>query len=454
MPTMTSLLPSAHAMTALLALAGVCAGLPACQTVASIPSITEPAWTGPKVDKLFKAEPEVCVRIHKGMTGLDVSGPAYVVVRQAGAGTVSADLMHTPVRISSGARGVIVQDAAGTKKEWGFGNDIEVVVNDGTAEGTVKAAGQSLSLNGTPYPGFATVRPAWSTNPTSFDVSVTMGIESYLPGVLTHELFKDWPRQTYEAQAIAARTYALHERYRARGEGRSFDVEDTDADQVFGGATKSLVANEAVRATRGLVLTDDGKLIRAYYSSTCGGRPASAKHTWPRKPGTEFNFAPSIQGEPREWACKDATFFRWTVTRDDVELSRRIKAWGKLYKNELTSMSRVREIKPDSSNDAGRPNAYRVTDDSGHSYVMTAEELRTASNWAVADAPPITRENRVSSGDFEVVTYANQLQFRGRGWGHGVGMCQWCAKGFADQGWDWQKMMTQFYPGAEVVKAY
>src|SRR5207248_1928652 len=99
----------------------------------------------------------------------------------------------------------------------------------------------------------------------------------------------------YEAQAVAARSYALHERERASALGLAFDVESSDKDQVYGGASASGPVREAVASTRGVVLMDGEKLLRAYFSSTCGGRAASARDTWPIGPGYEFNLAAPLQ---------------------------------------------------------------------------------------------------------------------------------------------------------------
>jgi stage II sporulation protein D len=85
---------------------------------------------------------------------------------------------------------------------------------------------------------------------------------------------------------------------------------------------------------------------------------------------------------------------------------------------------------------------------------LSAEELREACNEAVSGLAPITRENRVHSGDLTVRVWASEVEISGRGWGHAVGMCQWCAKGFADLGWDWRKMIGTFYPESSVEKAY
>src|SRR5690606_21035761 len=136
--------------------------------------------------------------------------------------------------------------------------------------------------------------------------------ESYLPGVVAKELYQTWPLPTFQAQAVCARSYALHERGRARAAGRLFDVEATTQDQVFAGATDLPVAHSAVESTRGQVITYRGGVLRAYYSSTSGGRAASAADTWPTGPGFEFNQAFPLQAAPRQYFDQASPAYRWT----------------------------------------------------------------------------------------------------------------------------------------------
>lgn len=427
--------------------------LPGCSQQGNL-GITATREAGPRLEGMFAGEPDIRVRVLAGAAKVEIAGPSRVVVRQAGASTIKPVLMQAPVTLVSNTGGIAATDALGKTAAFGYGNNVEVLASDGSLDGQREDPASSLVIGRTRYPGFALVRPRWQDNPTSVDVIVSMGVESYLPGVLTHELFKDWPRQTYEAQAVAARTYALHERARARAEQRGHDVESTEADQVYGGATGSVVAQEAVRTTRGKVISENGRLVRSYFSSCCGGRPASASVTWPMKPGFEFNAAACLQGKAREHACGKSRFYRWTVTRSDSDVSRRVRAWAAKYDHRAKDMTRLREISVKERNDAQRPSLFGLTDDTGRTYVMTGEELRSACNHAVPEMGPVTEATRVHSSDAEVEVWANQVKFHGRGWGHGVGMCQWCAKGFADLGWDWSRMLKEFYPGAVVAEAY
>ena len=101
---------------------------------------------------------------------------------------------------------------------------------------------------------------------TRFDVIAELPMERYLPGVLAGELYAGWSFETYCAQAIAARSYAMHERARARLRGRAYDLEASTIDQAYVGEEAPKRARDAVDATRGLILTTaEGRLLRAYY---------------------------------------------------------------------------------------------------------------------------------------------------------------------------------------------
>ncbi len=372
-------------------------------------------------------------------------------------------------------------------------------------------SGQTLSVNGTSYPGTVRLSSRSDVRADAFDVVDFVNIEDYLPGVVGKEMLVGWPLAAYQAQAVAARTYALHERQRSAG--GSYDVESSDRDQVYGGTTTNATAREAVRSTRGVVLMDGDKLLRTYYSSTCGGRTAAAKDTWPIGPGFEYNLAAPIQEHHRDFACQASPLFRWSVERPRWELAQRLKWFGERYGHPVKKIKDVRSIEVAVVNSDGRPSKFRVSEGSGAQYVLSAEELRLACNTnangsqitlapvddfdpaggadirksvvprvaiepgdimgfggaggtttakptapaamaAPLSVPDIDRKTRVASSDFEVVIRGDKAIITGRGFGHGVGLCQYCAKAFAERGEDWRTMMARFYPGARVTNMY
>jgi stage II sporulation protein D len=407
----------------------------------------EPTHAAPgEIGKLaFSHEPDIRVRVAAGVDRREIAGFERLEMRPVGSAKGSLLVVPSPVSVRSTPQGIRISHAEG---ENGFAPGVNVEITG--AEGRRG----SLVVGGTLYPGTVIIAPDWAKAPERFDVVIAMPIETYLPGVLTHELFKDWPRQTFEAQAIASRSYALHERSRSRADGRVYDVEATTADQMYGGATAAMMPTEAVRATRGLVLEYQGRVLRAYYSSTCGGRAASAGSVWRTDAGYEFNLAAPLLGRPRPHFCQASRHYRWNIVRRAEDVQRRLRDWGRANTHAVAEVGRLREVTVDYTNPAGRPSRYRLTDDRGREFLLSAEELRNALNFPASGTEPVTMANLVKSGDLEVEVVGDDVRIRGRGWGHGVGMCQWCAKGMGDAGWDWATMLKEFYPGANVVRAY
>ncbi len=397
---------------------------------------------------IVQSEPELRVRVLKGSREATVSGPPRLVVRALqGAKPVS---LPTPLKVACGPKGVVIRDGRGETRTWNFGVDLEILSAEARTGGATVTTSRSIELDGVPYGGVVAIRPRWQDYPETFDAVVSMGVEAYLPGVVVREMSGDAPRQAQEAQAVAARSYLLQERERSLRDGRQFDVELLGAP---GGAGTS-AALEAVRATRGTVLTYRGRVVRAYYSSTCGGRPASAGEAWPAGAGYEFNRVPPLQGSARRSACEGSPHYRWEVERRDEELSQRLRAWGRLNNAEIARLTRVRSVVAEDLNAAKRPGRYRVTDDAAREYVLGAEDFRNACNQSVAGLAPIDDATRVRSGDVDVELWAGVVKIHGRGMGHGVGLCQQCARGFGAQGMDWRDMVREFFPGADVVKMY
>ncbi|HVU64528.1 MAG TPA: SpoIID/LytB domain-containing protein, partial [Phycisphaerales bacterium] len=250
--------------------------------------------------------------------------------------------------------------------------------------------GQLLAMNSGVYPGTIRLTARTDLREGLFDAVEFVGVEEYLPGVVAKEMLPNWPLAAYQAQAVAARTYALQERERSITAGAGFDVECSDKDQVYGGATANTPVREAVRSTRGIVLKDGDRLLRAYFSSTCGGRTAAARDTWPTGPGFEYNLAGPIQDHHRESACTASPLYRWTVERPKGDLVRRIRAYGERNGFAVRKLNDLQAIEPMGYNSDGRPNRYRIIEPGGAWYQLSAEELRLACNTSVGGSPLAT----------------------------------------------------------------
>ena len=138
----------------------------------------------------------------------------------------------------------------------------------------VNCARAPLTFDGRAYHGTLVLRSQGG------GVSVVNGLplDTYLRGVVPSESPSHWPLAALEAQAVAARSYALAELH----PNSWYDLVPTTADQVYGGvASERPRSDHAVYATLGQVLTWNGQVARTYYSSSSGGRTEAVQDAWP-----------------------------------------------------------------------------------------------------------------------------------------------------------------------------
>lgn len=448
-------------------------------TVRTASAVPGPTGVPRTVIPGIAGEPELRVRLLDSASTATLTSTVRSVWVSGGNARRPAARMIGPVSAKLSASGWEFTDAAGLIARFDRAAIVEIAAEEGvvgpapgeggrlapsasaqpasgrSAASTVTAVTPaSVILNGKRYAGAIRFVPRSEVSPRAFDVIETVDLEDYLKGVVASEMFTNWPQASYQAQAVSARSYAIHERERARRTGQRFDVEASIKDQAYAGINERLDVVRAVDSTRGAVLTWGGGVLRGYFSSTCGGRPASAGDTWPTAGGNEFNQAGPLQAQKREWACNGATYYRWSTVRSKGDLLQRFRAFGAERGTPLRNLTGIESIIATATNPAGRPSRYLVMQPGGQTYTLTAEELRRACNQEVGTLPPISAATRVNSSDMEVAVAGSNITITGRGYGHGVGLCQWCAKGFADKGETWQAILMRFYPGAKIERVY
>jgi stage II sporulation protein D len=306
----------------------------------------------------------------------------------------------------------------------------------------------AVSVNGSAYRGRYRFVPNPSA-PTRFDVINDVDIDSYLMSVVSKELLHDWLPETYKAQAIVARTYALYEA-RIRGSNKSYDLEDDDRSQVYGGiAAESSISRSSVMDTAGIVVAygpqGSERIFKAYFSSCCGGIGQSAYDAFGDPD------IPPLRAKNAGTLCNASPRFNWgPIVIPKTELTRRIRNWGTNTgqpEKDMDALARI-DIAPGGAV-TGRPVRFLITDTSGRQYSVSGEQLRWAVNGAKADQP------KLNSSFVTPVTTPDTIQFvEGHGWGHGVGMCQWCAQAMAQRGQRAEYIVRVSYPGAVLVRAY
>jgi stage II sporulation protein D len=170
-----------------------------------------------------------------------------------------------------------VADARGTKVALPAGKlivtaSLEVGGQQLVSPLTFTAGTTPLSVGKRPYRGSIDI----VSNGKTFQVVNAVGMEQYLDGVVGAEMPQSWPQAALQAQAIAARTYALAE-LQTVVTASAFDLYDDTRSQVYGGIdAESAPVTEAVSATDGQVVLYDGKVATTYFSASSGGRTVSA----------------------------------------------------------------------------------------------------------------------------------------------------------------------------------
>jgi len=312
-------------------------------------------------------------------------------------------------------------------------------------------AGGSLAVNANWYRGEMRLVPVVTAGSGGrFDVVNDLSVEDYLKGVLARELYRDWHLETYKAQAIVARTYALYHA-RTEGVGRYWDVYPDTRSQVYGGlAAETDKSRTAVEETSGIVLTygpGEGKIFEAFFSSCCGGVSQDASAVFPQAPAIP-PLAARVNGD----RCIASPYFSWPpVTIARGELTRRLQLWGSRQNppRPVAGVVDVARVDIAGKNLFGRPTHFRITDSAGPVFILPAEDFRAAIN---TDAQAGTT---VPSSFFQINNGASTVKFfNGHGLGHGVGMCQWCAEAQAAQGQSCEDILSTAYPQAKLVRAY
>jgi len=247
--------------------------------------------------------------------------------------------------------------------------------------------------------------------------------EDYVKGILYHESSHYWPQDALKAQAIVCRTYALYQK--KNSPAQYFDVSSDIYSQVYGGKTSErLRTNEIVDETKGEILTYQGKIIPAYYHSTCGGHTQDASLLW------DIDIAP-LKGVSCGF-CKDSPRFSW---KEEVSL-KEIRQ-GLLNAN-FSGCGNIKNITPKGQDLSGRlKNVFVETDNK--SFQVPVKDFRN-----------IIGPNRIKSAKFQVKITKDFAVFEGIGWGHGVGMCQWGAYFMAKQGYDYKQILEYYYPQTKV----
>ncbi len=279
---------------------------------------------------------------------------------------------------------------------------------------TLAAHGESVTLS---YPISISARAG------KLVIAVTMPVESYVERVVASESGPDDSPESLKALAIVVRTFALHE---AHGHP-DYDVCDSTHCQLlhWGDSGKRLPsAHVAALATSGETLWFHGARSLAYFNKDCGGRTASPVEIWPKAHAVSY-----LPSEPDRF-CSAGGSKEWASELSRSEISAALAQAG-------VARPGWQQLSVAKRGESGRAVTLRLDADE-----VSGEAFRLAVGQALG-------WNRIPSTWFEVSRQGDRFLFHGRGYGHGVGLCQKGSAAMAAAGHTREQILAQYFPGAQ-----
>lgn len=306
-------------------------------------------------------------------------------------------------------------------------------------------------------------------------------VEEYLTSVISSEMNAECPMEFMKAAAVISRSWLLAQirksksleskhpsffaftktdkeiiRWHDREDHTIFDVCADDHCQRYRGitTTASARAREAVESTRGEVLMYDGEICDARFSKCCGGRTEEYRYAW------EDISKPYLQSVEDPFCnTRDEALLAQVLNKDDLE-TKDFHAWETdLAQEELCALLRERL-----GMDFGRVTALNAVERGQGGHISKLEIVGTERTLVIGKELEIRRalsRTHLLSSAFEAEPYYADggegipagFRLHGRGWGHGVGMCQIGAAVMGQKGYPYREILTYYYRGADVVRA-
>ena len=308
----------------------------------------------------------------------------------------------------------------------------------GAGAGTTPAAGDTGRGAARPTPVLpATVRVRVVAGGTAR--ILTLPLDEYVLGAVRAEMLPATlraqpPSRALDVQAIVSRTYATANLRRHAADG--YDVCDSTHCQVFrpaaAGDGPRDAAASAVDATRGQILTFQGRAIQALFHADCGGHTASAASVWG---GTS---APYLESVP-DWYCERRPSSGWAFAESEAAVARALNADARTRVGD-----RLRRIDVASRDTSGR--ALAVTLVGSKTISVRAEVFRAAMTQSFGP-------RSIRSTWFDVKRDGSRLRFTGVGFGHGVGLCQSGTLRRVEARQSPAEVVAHYFPGSRLQTA-
>ncbi len=296
-----------------------------------------------------------------------------------------------------------------------------------------------LLFNGKKYRGYFKI----ISNSSSLMLINYLNIEDYVKGVILKEMPLGKGEDNYEAIkafSILARTYAMKKKLESK---EFFDLYDDIRDQVYGGmSSENEITNSLVDFTKGQLLFYNKSIATVFYHSTCGGYTENVENVFNSHPipyliSKQDNNLPNCSISPR---------FEWEESFSENIIIKRL-----LESNYISDRnSRIKSIEIISRFKSRRINELKIT-------VIENKKLKEVSLFSnnIRFVLKNSKGSILPSSNFDVQKQSGEKYiFKGKGFGHGVGMCQWGSIKLSKEGTNFKEILNFYFPETEIKKVY
>ncbi len=270
---------------------------------------------------------------------------------------------------------------------------------------------------------------------------ITKNLEDYIAMVVASEIKGFKEKEVIKAQAIVSRSYITAHGARHRKE--DFDFCDTTHCQLFRGHSvweetgraQTAKIKSLIRETKGKVIYRNGKPVVTYYTAACSGYTATPDIIWGGS--VDHNLV-----QVRDPFHKSGTkYFPWIrkIKRRNV-----INAAG--WKLGVT-LSRDARIYVSSRSELGDYTQEVTVEDKGKVYTIQGDKFRRAVSRSFG-------WNLILSNSYDIIREDDYIIFKGRGFGHGIGFCQYGAREMAKLGKSYTEIIQYYFPSSQIVDRY
>ena len=296
-----------------------------------------------------------------------------------------------------------------------------------------------------------------------------VGTDDYVSSVLGKEMSYSWPKEALKAQAVCARNFVL-----CRGSAHKdygFDVCATTHCQVYGGVSSEHEnTRRAVEETKGVLATYNGKLVSLYFYATSGGYTEDVENVW----GSPYGYLKAV---PDTYENPDkASKYKWSVKLSKSEIESKLNSAGigvgslqKITVDSISASGRVTKLtfygtegKQSVKLEKCRtilglfsqrfsiiPDGMRLLSTTSGQVTGSAFACSASGVTQVLGYSVLSGNGEISYIDTEV-SGAESYTINGGGYGHGVGMSQWGARGMAENGFTYDQILKHYFTGIEL----